>query len=101
MDMHWYNDLFNGDYDNVMNHVVVYVSYSSGYNNNGDGVSNNNDGDDDNYTDNDDDDDNENDVDEEGESFWLREYDHRKLVSIARALVMYYNNYIYLSLHPS
>lgn len=59
------------------------------------------DGDDDNYTDNDDDDDNENDVDEEGESFWLREYDHRKLVSIARALVMYYNNYIYLSLHPS
>ena len=81
MNMHWFNDLFDGDYDNVMNHVVGYVFYCSGYNNSGDCVGNINDGDDDSYTDNDDDDNNENDVDEEGESFWWREYNHRKLLS--------------------
>jgi hypothetical protein len=82
----WLNDLFDRDYDNVMNRVIEYVSYDGGGNYSGDA----------NNTDDDDDDNNENDDDKKGEPFWLREYDRRKLVlCIVKALAMYYNNYIY------
>ena len=74
-----------------MNHVIKYVFYSGSDNNNGGGGGGDN---------NTNDDDNENDVDEEGESFWLREYDHYKLLLwIVKALAMYYNNYIYKEPH--
>ena len=55
----WLNDLFDGDYNNVMNYVIEYVSYDSdgNYSNNGDADN----------TDDDDNDNNENDDDEEGE----------------------------------
>jgi len=34
MDINWFNDLFDGDYENVMNNVTQYVSHGcSGRNN--------------------------------------------------------------------
>jgi regulator of RNase E activity RraB len=55
----WLNDLFDRDYDNVMNRVIEYVSYDGGGNYSGDA----------NNTDDDDDDNNENDDDKKGEPF--------------------------------
>jgi hypothetical protein len=103
MDAQWFDALFDGDYNSVMNHVVDYVSYGeSGSNNGGDGDG---DGDGDGSTNIDDDDDGdgggeENDSDDEGESFGMREFDRRKLVlCTTRALALYYNNYIYIRNH--
>ena len=59
MNVQQFNDLFDGDYDNVMNRVIEYVSYIGGGNNSGAGV-------DDNIDDNNN---NKNDVDEDNESF--------------------------------
>jgi hypothetical protein len=50
MDAQWFDALFDGDYDSLMNPFVDYVSYGESSSNNG------GDGDVDNNTDNDDDD---------------------------------------------
>lgn len=76
-----------------MNCVIDSVNNGGcddGDNSSGDGTGN---------TDNDDNDDDDNANDEEGESFSRREFDCRKLILYtAKALSMYYNNYIYKEL---
>ena len=57
MDVQWFDALFDGDYDSVMNRVVDYVSYGeSGSNNGGDGDGSTDDDEDDGGEENDSDD---------------------------------------------
>jgi len=98
MDANWFNNLFDDEYDNVMNNVVQYVSNGFGSTSNGSGFGSSSGAGNDNNTNDDDDDDDENkhDDDEEGDLFWLRECDHNKLLLCTTgALALYYNNYIY------
>jgi hypothetical protein len=79
MDSQWFEVLFKGDYDDVMNNIADYVNYSYSAGIDGD------------YNDNhsfDNDDDNSND---KGKLFWKKEFDHHKLVlSTTDALSLYY-----------
>jgi hypothetical protein len=84
MDSQWFEALFKGDYNNVMNNVADYVNYSHSASIDGDYSDNHN-------FDNDDDD-----SDDEGELFWKREFDRHKLVLYTtNDLSLYYNAYIY------
>ena len=97
MDAYWFNDLFDDEYDNVMNNVVQYVSndFSGTSTCSGFGCSSSADNGN-NTDDNDDDNENKHDDDEEGDLFWLRECDRNKLLlCTVGALALYYNNYIY------
>jgi len=81
--------LFKGDYDSIMNYVAHYLNYGDFTGNDG-GFSDNHSSDNDN----------DDDSDDEGELFWKREFDHRKLVlCTVSALALYYNIYIYIYIY--
>jgi hypothetical protein len=79
-----------------MNNVVWYVSNGFSGTSTGSGFGCSSGAGNGNNTDVNDDDENKHDDDEEGDLFWLRESDRNKLfLCMARALALYYNNYIY------
>jgi hypothetical protein len=103
---------YDDNYDTMINRVINHINYS-GTGGSGGVVNDNNgggnggvnadgdNGDDSNRTNDDDDDDSdenkdENCTDDEDESFWLREFDRKKLLlCTAGALYMYYATYVY------
>jgi hypothetical protein len=90
MDSQWFNALFEGGYDDVMNNVDDYINFGHSADNDRNFSGDHN-------SDNDDNDDN--DSNEEGELFWKMEYDRQKLVlCMTNALTLYYNTYIYKEL---
>ena len=74
MDMNWFNDLFDGEYENFMNNIAQYVSYGYGGRNTGSLINCSNVPDDSNADDdNDNNDSNKDDDDDDyGDSFWRR-----------------------------
>jgi hypothetical protein len=97
---------YDDNYDTVMNRVIDHINYGGGGGNSGgNGVVNvgGNDEDDSSGTNDDDDSDDDSDenedenyVDDEDESFWLQEFDRKKLLlCIVDALHMYYATYMH------
>lgn len=93
METKWFNALFEDnfeeDYDDVMNHVVHYINYNDGNYDIG-GVG------DDGDTDDDDNDDSDNDSDEDYESFWKWDLDYYKLtLCLLELSLCIYLNYVH------